>query len=353
MIRSLSGDVLRVVLVLALVAFGMPEPLPAAPTSDAAAGYYFQNGRGIYHVDYTDMLRNSAAVIEGSGEFTVTVRQARFFDEPLNVDRPFVFGDTPSTDDVVSLGSTGQEVAESTEIDLRRVDRWSEVVTWKVTGSDEEMTTSFRVGSDYVSMTVPRGFSSEDPEAFDASAVAVIEANGVFVEMDVERVRNLAKAVQSGEALPEVDAPGGFEEIAGSFGDLPKFVNGVTGFLVAETRARVDGPLQLVPWGAVMGPQRCELVCIACMGALLGLTASLIGLVAACGATVFSGGAAAVLCIAAFVGVGAAELVLMGSCAACGLCISHPPNSPMQTDPCPCDDEEGEEEDCPCANPFP
>jgi hypothetical protein len=351
--RTLSGDILRVVLVFALVAFGMPQPLPAATADDAVAGYYFQNGRGIYHVDYGEMLSNAAAALEGTAEFTVTVRQARFFDEPLTVDEPFVFGSTPSTDDVVSLGSTEREVTDSTGIDLRHVDRWQEVVTWKVTGSDREITTSFRVGCDSISMTVPREFLGKDTEAVRPGAVAVIEANGVFAEIDVETVRGLAKAAKSGEALPELEALSGLEEIAESFDDLPRLVNGVTGLWVAEARARVDGPDELVPWGTAIAPQRCELECVACAGALLALVGSLIGLVAACGATVFSGGAAAVLCIAAFVGVGAAEMALMGSCAMCAACIEIPPLPPTPTDPCPCDDEEEDAEDCPCANSIP
>jgi hypothetical protein len=350
MIRSLSGDILRVVLVFALVAFGMPEPLPAAPRTEMAAGYYFQNGHGIYHVDYTDMLSHAAAALEGSGEFTVTVRRAGFFDEPVTVEVPFVFGDNPSIDDVVSLGSTEQEVVDSTGVDLRRVDRWNEVATWRVTGSDDEMKVSFRVGADHVAMTVPREFSGDDPETFDAGAVAVIEANGVFVEMDAERVRSLASAVRSGEALPAVSAPEALEEIAGSFSDLPRFVNGVKGFLVAQTRARVDGPLQLVPWGAAMGPRRCEIECVSCVAALVAMVGSFVGLVAGCGATVATGGAAAALCVAAFLGLMATELVVMGSCAACGLCISPPP-APPPSDRCPCDDEE--EESCPCADSVP
>jgi hypothetical protein len=350
--RSLGGVVLRVVLVFALVASGTPSPLPAAPSTDAPTGYYFRNGRGIYHVDYSEMLSNATAVLEGSGEFTVTVKRARFFDECLTCDDSFVFGSAPLMHDVERLGFTEREVEESTAVDLRYVDRWSDVVTWRVVGSDDRVTTSFRVGADLVAMTLPRGFSVEEPGEATARDVALIEVNGALAEIDGTVLRDLAEVVQSGKPISEINVPASLEDVADRISDVPRLVTGVTGLGVAESRARVDGPLQLVPWGPAIGSRACEVECMTCLGTLVGAVGAGIGLILACGSALVTGGSTAIACVMAFLGYQATHVAVFASCAACGDCMGAP-HPPPPTDPapeeCPCQGEE----DCPCSPPEP
>ncbi len=330
--RSLIGDSLRVVLAFGLVVYGMPAPAATAPVQDG--NYYFQNGEGVYHVDYSDLLTRIDEALAGPGEISVVVKRARSSGRPAP-DAPFVFGDTPSADEIVTLGSAAADVEDRTGKRLDRVQDWDEVVTWSVKGAAETVTTTFTVGVDAVAMTVPRAMLRHDGDEILDGSVVTVEVNGVPTDIDATVFRDLV-------AKPTVAAADLVATVGGRIIDAEGFINGVTGFLAVEAKARVEGPLTLIAPDALSTPSSCVPSCTSCAGAAMSNIAMYFALISSCGGALVTGGTSLVVCIGVFLALEASHLLLFGACGACYECANpSPPPPPTSPDPepCPCEGE--------------
>ena len=289
--RSLIGGWFRVVLAFVLVVYGMPASAAEGP--DESESFYFQNGEDVYHVDYSELLNRTREVLAGAGELSVIVKRAR-----------------PGSRD--------------------------EVVRWSLAGTVSSVTSTYEIGLDTMTMTVPRELLGEADADLDG-LFATVEVNGYRTEIDAAVIRGLA----SGSVPEAAGAADAFEGLEGAFFDLPRFLNGVTGFLITELKAAGEDRLQPISGGDVLAaPSTCVPSCTTCAGALLSNIAIYFALVSSCGGALVTGGASLVACIGVFIGLEASHLLLMGACGACYSCVNPPsPTPPPDPDPCPCEGE--------------
>ena len=114
----------------------------------------------------------------------------------------------------------------------------------------ETVTSTFRVGADWISLTLPRSLLEPGQMELPANAVVTVEANGIGARLDAATLSALRAAegcALRGSAAEEARA---FQAMADSFVDLPRFLNHVRGYLEIERQLglrRMRGLLRRMP----------------------------------------------------------------------------------------------------------
>jgi hypothetical protein len=318
-----------VLLSVAVTALGVPFATAsgATPGNDGSLPrlVLIRNGDGLFRIDLSDVVANLDAVAAGAGSMTVSVEKARFAGEGPGEEVPiFAFDDPdgPSTADfdILASGSTA-DVLE-----------WRPVVTATATGTPWSASVEIRVGADVMTVTVPRDMLGEDGLPIDVGPVEVT-VNGAAWQADPEFVARAARLLSEEGVVPGIEAPEGLLDLVESFHDRGRFVHAAAGLelILGALVERFGDP------GGVHRPAGCFLPCFGCGVALGGYGLSLVGLIAACGAT------AGAMCIVAFVGLTLGKFGVANACIGCGKCMS-PPKEVQLGDVSP----ELELDDCPC-----
>lgn len=331
----------RPVLSLVLsVALAAGHPLAArgagAGGSETDGVRVYGNGEEVFRLDYGDALRGGADVLRDGGEFAVSLSRAVFPSAGGGsewLERGFVFGEGRSADSIVDLGTAPEQALRSAGRQTVRPSRWDEVVRWSVTSTARTVTSTFRAGPDWMSLTVPRELLEADGAVAPGRHIVTVEANGIAARVDAALLRG-PDAAQSCAGLRAALASRearALRDIADSFIDLPGFLNRVRGYLEIERQARVRQAIDLLPGDEDPEPSSCTTLCLSCAGALLASVGAYVALVSTCGGALVTGGTTAVLCIASFIGVQSSHLIVFASCARCVECAGEPD--------CPCEGE--------------
>lgn len=329
--RSVLAAVLSV-----LLAVGY---LPAASGAEAGGSEtegvrYFGNGGQLFRLEYRDALRSGAAVLRGGGEFSVRVSRALFPSEAGESEwreQGFVFGEGRASGSIVDLGAAPSGALRRAGKETRRPSRWEEVVNWSVTSTPLTVTSTFRVGPDWMSLTLPRELLETGDAGLPEGLAVTVEANGIAARVEGADLQELGSRSACAGRRASLRESRALREMAESFVDLPRFMNQVRGYLEMERQARVGQVLGLVPDEEDPASSPCSTYCLSCAGSLLAGAGAYIALVAACGGSLVSGGTTIVLCVAAFLGVQSSHLLVFGSCARCVDCATEPS--------CPCENE--------------
>jgi hypothetical protein len=288
---------------------------------------YVENGGRIFRMDLTDFLENYEQVAAGTGTLRITMSRAVLPGSPAAGGAPFTFPEgTP--DDLRRLGTTPDEVMRTTGIDLSRVGEWSEVVSYGFTSTETAFSISYRIGTDSFAMTVPKVVLQLAMDDLTPDVQASIEVNGVTEYIELSTFFELAAHMGVKGELPEgYEPPQSIAALALEFDDLTQMINGYQGFQFA---GHTLGGHSVAADDEDDKDESCVRPCLECAGKLLASFGTAIALVAACGATVASGGTAAALCVAAFIAHQATHLIVLGSCADCYTCISEPTPEPEE-----------------------
>lgn len=326
----LTRRVLVLALCAGLITAGVPRPAAAAtlPTHDLDRFHVINDGQ-LFRMDFSDMLRGQAACLRGAGSFTVTLSRADFGRSPRTSrgGGPFSFGPDPLLD-VAPLGVGAVDVYIASGMDPREAIAWEEEVAWTVDGHAAGLTSTFRVGEDSLSLTLPWELIEAAPGELVDRPIARIELNGASATVDAALVQKFRAAVALGTELPESEIPDSLRAIGASLQKMPAFVNGVVGFMATQEQAASYATLiSAPPLGSV---KSCWSPCLRCAGSLLTGLGAYAALIASCGGALVTGGATALACIASFLGVQGTHLIIFGSCGACVECAKD--------NPCPCED---------------
>jgi len=308
----MSRSPLAAVLCLALIGVGVPTRSAASMAALAATevpeSVYVEIGEDLFHVDFTSVIANRSNVAGGSGSFTISVKKARLVDDDAGA--AFVLGDAPSMRDVRLLGSDPKRAASVTGIDLEAVRVWREVIAWTVTKSPSLTTTSFEVGLDRLSLSVPQSVIDGNPLAGDTVDVTL---NSFVVPLPPERYYRSVTDLLRG--VPPADEDDLLLHLVGQFVDSGAFLNSYVGFeLIAEkifsTHAGGDG---------CVGP------CMTCVASGLMSVASFFAVVGSCAAAVGSGGLIGPVCAAALLAHIGTNLTTISFCGICVDCLNPDP----------------------------
>lgn len=311
--------------------------LPAEASNDAGPAEaedvrFFEHGGDLFRLDYGDALVHGTAALRTTGEFSVLLSRAApgaSFDDSEWRRHGFALDEGLAAERFTDLGSDAPRALARAGRDTRAELRWEEVVRWTVTSAPGHVTSTFAVGPDRASLTVPRELLAVGASALPPDAAIVVEVNGIAARVDgalVEGLRALASC--PGTPLP-AGASRELRALGESFIDLPRFMNHVQGYLAMETLARVKRALASVPRSEDPVLASCVSSCLSCAGSLLASAGAYIALVAACGSSLVTGGSTALICIAAFLGVQSSHLLVFGACASCVECGTEPD--------CPCE----------------
>jgi hypothetical protein len=301
--------------------------IPIAEARELPEQLYMENGGQIFRMDLTDFLKNYEQVAQGTGTLRITMSRAVLPGSPAAGGAPFTFSEgTP--DDLKRLGTTPDEVMRTTGIDLSRVEEWSEVVSYGFIATEREFSISYRIGTDSFVMTVPKVALQLAMKDLTPDVQAAIEVNGVTEYIEMSTFFELAAHMGVKGELPEgYEPPQSIAALAPRFDDLTQLINGYQGFQFA---GHAIGDYSVAADDEDDKDESCVLPCLECAAKLLASIGTAIALVAACGATVASGGTAAALCVAAFIAHQATHIIILGSCADCHTCISDPAPEPEE-----------------------
>jgi len=326
--------VLVVVLSLLLAAGSLPAASlePQRDRRADGARFYANLGQLFSLEGAGEAIGRGGIPVEGE-ELTLILRRAvhtSSADEAEWRERGFVFAEEGEAGRFLDLGPDRERALRATGR-LVRPARWEEIVRWSGSAGEGRVTSTFRVGRDRVSVTLPRE-RIEGARAGESAAggIVLIEANGTSARLDetvLQRART-GRLCGKGRGTSEERA---LRRIAASFVDLPRFLNHVRGYLEIDRHERVRQALALLPAGEETADSGCATPCLSCAGTLLASVSAYIALVSACGGTLVTGGTTAVLCIAAYLGLQGSHLVVFGSCGRCVECVREPD--------CPCEGE--------------
>jgi hypothetical protein len=283
---SLSSRLIAQALIFGLVAAGIPG-LPSNAGGEPTLGdpVYLSDGHSVLSLDAEALREVWRVIVARSGSRSLTLYAA------------------PPT--------------ERHDAGFAAIDSWDPVITWTVSATAGGLTSTLGSGFDRVATTVPWNVNGGEGLLSDSGSQIEVEVNGVVVHLDAESLYDLQRAVLAGEVLSPESLPPGLERIAAAFHDLAGFVDHAQRLYLVESRVRGDadwdGSLHPVPHG-------CASVCMGCAASMLVSVGAYLGLVAGCGGALVTGGATALACVAAFIGVQASHLAVFSSCGRCFDC---------------------------------
>jgi len=302
----MTSSRLSAVLCLALIGASVATPSSASTAALAAMelpqGVYVEIGGEIFHVDFTSVIANRAAVASGSGSFTISVKKAVLADSDGGP--AFVLSDVPSSAEVRLLGA---DLAAGRFRDIRA---WSEIIAWSVFRTPWMTTTALEVGRDRLSMSIPQSVIDGRPAEGETVDVQV---NRFVASLDPDRhYRSVTRLLRG---LPPGDRDDLLLPLAGQFVDGARFVNAYIGFeLIAHRMLSTDS-----------SETGCLAPCVTCVTSGIASAASLVAIASACAATIGSAGIMAPACAAALLAHLGANLSAVSFCAMCVDCLNTDP----------------------------
>ena len=338
---TVMARLLAVALTLALVLAGTPGTAVlaagTAPEVTAEVQHYFRNGGNLFRLGAADLAECHRLLSGHAGTHSVTLARARFGDTDFSSlgGAPFVFEGSMQPDDVLLVGQSRSAVLSATGRDVEQAIDWDPVVTWTVSVTIDSVTSRIRRGTDQMSLTLPwELLDRAGPQAVDDPA-AWLELNGLVTRLDSSSMTRIRTSTDRGESPPLAGLEGARGAAAEGFADLPGFVNAAQGFFIAG-RSILRNNFR-IPLEASTAGGSCVPSCLSCAGSLLTSTAAYIALVGTCGGALVTGGATALACIATFIGLQASHIAMLAACGKCSQCLEEPG--------CPCAGEPG----CDCA----
>jgi len=312
-------------LVLATIHALLPPPARAGEAVVTAQAFVFRDDDRIHHVDVSELVGLWAAMGSGSGEASLTLSVLRPDPgDPAPLAWPPLMVEAGHDLDAVVPLRPHETVGL-----LDAVGRplhplaWDDVVTWSVAAGPTSVVSTLAAGEDEVAGEIAR--SCFDPEVPLPPAEGWVElsVNGVGATIHADELRELRARLESGEAIDPETVPASLAALGDAFRDLPGFVNRVHRLYLADARLR--GGVLAVGLSSDGGESRCTALCLSCAGTLLLSIGAYVALIASCGGALVSGGATALACIAAFVGVQGSHFAMLGACGRCYACHDGPP----------------------------
>lgn len=303
---SVPKRLLSVLLSAGIVWSGVPAV--QADQSDAIVSYVENEGE-LFRLDFSDFANVQLEdVSSGPASWQVTLDHAVF---PGGMSRPeyFVFGDPAETSQFIDRGIDPAAAAKAVGEDISTV-IWEQIAQLDVTSTRTRFVLRYTVQEDYLELSYPKSFMGLGvPE--DPSDVVSIEINGAVATLSKQLLYKL------GSGDPDTIEPmlglfpASVTSTVEALVDPDGLMNVLVGFEYMALVTKLDNPLV---------PQSCFGVCLVCAGSLGVSLLGLASMVIACGGTLITGGATALLCIMAFVGTGFAAIIAIGSCVQCNEC---------------------------------
>jgi hypothetical protein len=292
---------------MALVGLGVPHIAAEGangPTHDGSNDYILGGGEILqfdadrFREAYTDLGKKP-------GSHSVTISRARLAG-PL----PRGYGDTPRV----------ARFEPGAVIDAH------ETVTWTLETTSQAVTSALSVGFDTLSARIPWAVLEASPQELAFVPPVEININGIPTILDAQSYLALLARVSSGEIHGQLALPAELSRMDSDFVDLQRFIDGAVAFFLVDSTLRRDDSWR----AAAMRPagKSCVSICFGCAGSALGGVASYAALIASCGGALVTGGSTALLCIAAFLGVQAAHVAMLGACGRCYECYTAQTGSP-------------------------
>jgi hypothetical protein len=182
---------------------------------------------------------------------------------------------------------------------------WHERIHWSLSVDESWVRSSYRVGVDSVSLSLPVEWITQPGSPAGAYASARLEVNGLATPIPPEWL------LPSGAA--DTEALAGLER---DLRDRDRFFES---YLEFET---VFGALreEEAPPRSSSRKGSCFIACLRCGGSLVTYAGSTLALIAACGSALVSGGSTILICLGAFLGHEATMIMALGACAGCSMC---------------------------------
>jgi hypothetical protein len=286
--------VLRRIIALILTLTVCLAYIPTAAAQDLPETLFVESGGQTFRLDLTDFLANYEKVATGTGTFQVMMSRAA----------------------------------------LHGAREWTEVVEYTFTSTEAAYSTSYRVGPDTFTMTVPKVVLQRSAKDLPPNTAATIEVNGVVEYLDMATFHELAAHMSITGEIPEsYDLPQSLSNLALEFEDLTQLIDGYQEFQSAARRLK-NHTLHVAT-----KDDSCAKPCVSCAAMLLANIGTAAAVIAACGSAVATGGATVAACIAAFIAHNVTHFMTLGVCADCYLCVTEP--EPVV---CPC----AGQPDCDC-----
>ncbi len=261
--------------------------IPITAADDLPETLFVENGDQLFKIDLGDFLENYRRVATGTGSFHVTMSRAEY----------------PGARE------------------------WTEIVEYSFASTETTYSTSYQVGADTFTMTVPRAALQRSARDLPPNMAATIDVNGVIEYLDMATFHELAAHMSAtGEIPDDYELPPSLANLALQFDDLTRLVDGYQAFHQATRTLRNRLP-------HIQGKDdSCTNHCMACAAMLLANVGTAAAVIAACGSALLTGGATLAGCIAAFIAHNVTHFMTFAACADCYICFTEP-------DPA----------DCPCA----
>jgi hypothetical protein len=283
-----------------LLGVNVPTLSTASATSlvatDVPESAYVAIGGDMFHVDFRSVLANRSAVAAGSGTFSISVRKAVVAGAAAG--RAFDLGRAPTVEDVRPM-----------QIDSNRargVRAWREVISWSLTRTPYVSTSTYEVGPDRLSLSIPQSVIDGYPLEEDTVDV---EVNGVVSRIRPDRYYRSVTDLLRGVPSEEEDDP--LLPVAGQFVDGGSFVNAYIAFGLIS--ARLISPHA--------DEEDCSEPCLTCLISSASSVASFLAVATACAATGASAGLVGPVCAAALLAHMASNLATLSACGYCGHCL--------------------------------
>jgi hypothetical protein len=275
---------------------------PAASPGDGS-DYYLHKGEDVLQFDIRELRQAYGALGKSAASRSVTIRRGQF---------------------VGSAGLDQVGMPHVSRIEPANVRAWDEAVTWTIETTRQTVTSTFRSGLDTLSTAIPWAVLERDPQAIALGLPVEIDVNGVVTALDAQTYVKLQDHVLADVSQQnELDLPNELTRIGGDFFDLQQFMRGVDAFFVVDSTIRRDDALQVATSTRASGS--CVSICLGCAGSAVAGIGAYFALIAACGGALVTGGASALLCIAAFLGVQGTHVAMFGACGRCYECYTAAP----------------------------
>jgi hypothetical protein len=299
--------------------------IPISKANDLPEMLYFENSGEIFKLDLTDFLENYEEVATATGTLQVIMSRAVFSGAPPPRAPIFVFSKgTPN--DFPVLGTTAREVLQASGLDIAAAQEWAEVVSYSFTSTEAAFISSYRVGADTFTMTVPKVALRLAMKDLTPDIQATVEVNGALTYVEMATFYELAAHMGvNGEIPRHYDLPQSISNLALEFEELTRLVNGYQGFQFAAHTLRNRS------LSVHSKDDSCVDPCLECAATLVASIGTAVAIYAACGSAIFTGGATLAACVAAFIAHNVTHFMVLGTCADCYQCVTEP-----EPDECAC-----------------
>jgi hypothetical protein len=274
-------------------------------TTQDTANHYILSGGEVLEFDAHQLRQAYADFGRKPASHRVTIRRT-WLAEPL----PHGYRDTPRE---ARFGPTA--VMDS-----------HEAVTWTIETTAQVITSTFRVGLDTASVTIPWAALRSTPRELALVKPVEITINGIPTLVETQTYLSLRGRDFFPESTDHLGLPIELSRIEADFIDLQRFMRGVQAFFLVDSSLRRDDS-----WRTAVNLRAgsgCISICLGCAGSALAGAGAYAALIASCGGALITGGSTALLCIAAFLGVQATHVAMLSDCGRCYECYTAQTGSP-------------------------